>query len=104
MKIMSADHIAFLADDPDNPHPPHVETLRRCLTEIFADCSDVEAIQISGDLIGYCRDVVLPALGGIRRNATANARVYMSVSEIASATGLSHAVVSRLFTERRGAK
>lgn len=104
METVSADHVAYLADDPDNPLSQPVEILRQCLLDIFQDRSDVEAIQISGDLIKYCRDKVLPALGGIRRNATANARVSMTVDEIASATGLSHAVVSRLFTERRGAR
>lgn len=80
-----------------------VETdlLREALLEIFAGKTDVEKIRISGELIQYIRDHVLSALAGIRRGSAIGARTSMSPEEIAAATGLSKATISRLITEHR---
>lgn len=96
----AADHSSYFAGEASPV--PQIEELRQCLLGIFQDCDDIAAIRISGLLIEYTRDVVLPALGAARRNATANARASMTVPEIMTATGLSYAVVSRLITENRG--
>ena len=102
MAMVAGNHTSYLASDELSENSGHVETLRKCLIDIFQGRSDIEAVHISGILIQYTRDVVLPGLGAIRRNATANARTHMSPEEIVSATGLSHATVSRLITESRG--
>lgn len=102
MTMTAADHTLYLAPSDKSESVAEIEKLRQCLLEIFANLDDMEAIRISGLLIEYGRDYMLPALGAIRRNATANSRAYMSVAEIMSATGLSYAVVSRLITENRG--
>lgn len=80
-----------------------VETdlLRKALLDIFAGNTDVENIRVSGDLIQYIRDYVLSALAGIRRASAIGARATMSPEEIAAATGLSKATISRLITEHR---
>jgi hypothetical protein len=77
------------------------DALRQSLLDIFAGKTDVENIRVSGDLITYIRDVVLSSLAGIRRASAIGARSSMSPEEIAAATGLSKATVSRLITEHR---
>ena len=77
------------------------DLLRQSLLDIFAGNSDVENIRVSGDLIQYIRDHVLSALAGIRRASAIGARATMSPEEIAAATGLSKATISRLITEHR---
>lgn len=77
------------------------EAVREILVSVLSSQSDTEVIKTTGDLIGYLRDHVLSALAGIRRTAANNARLTMSPDEIAAATGLSKATVSRLITERR---
>lgn len=104
MELVSADHASYLESDELAEASEYVETLRQCLVEIFRNKDDVLAIVISGLLIEYGRDVMLPALGAIRRNATANLRSAMSPRDIAAATGLSNAVVSRLITESRSTR
>lgn len=104
MELVSADHASYLESDELSEASEHVETLRRCLVEIFENKNDIEATVISGLLIEYGRDIMLPALGAIRRNATANLRTIMSPKDIATATGLSLAVVSRLITESRSTR
>lgn len=103
METSSAlDYTNYLPNNDQTENSRHVEMLRACILEIFKDCDEIQSIRVSGSLIEYTRDMVLPALGAIRRNATANARMFMSPDEIAAATALSRAVVSRLITESRG--
>ena len=104
MELVSADHTSFLESDELAEASEYVETLRQCLVDIFQNKNDVEAIVISGLLIEYGRDVMLPSLGAIRRNATANLRATMSPRDISTETGLSLAVVSRLITESRATR
>lgn len=77
------------------------DRLRESLLQIFSDKTDVENIRVAGDLIQYIRDHVLSALAGIRRASAIGARATMSPEEIATATGLSKATISRLITEHR---
>jgi CRP-like cAMP-binding protein len=77
------------------------DAIRELLIELLSQQSDTQIIRSTGDLIEYIRDQVLSSLAGIRRAAANNARLTMSPDQIASATGLSKATVSRLITERR---
>lgn len=74
--------------------------LRDCLLGIFAEEDTVSTIRVAGELIEYSR-LVLTAMGAIRRSAAAHARSTMTPDEIAKATNLSRATVSRLITEYR---
>lgn len=81
--------------------------LRLCLSAIFKDQDPLTTIVVAGQLIEYARDVILPSLGTVRRNAAGVARASvpagmgLSPDQIATATGLSRATVSRLITEDR---
>lgn len=101
MDITHAEHTGYLIS-PEPDANPHVTKLRDYLIETFRDMSDVEAIKVAGELIEFCRDEMLVGLGAIRRNATANAKLYMTREQIAAATNLSYAIISRLITESRG--
>jgi hypothetical protein len=80
---------------------PAQARVRECLVSVFRDRDPVEGMLIAGELIEYARDYVLSGMAAIRRTATVTARITMSPDEIAQATGLSRATVSRLITEYR---
>jgi hypothetical protein len=75
--------------------------IRDCLYAAFEDQDPIVRIQVAGELIEYIRDNVLSALATVRRSATVTARSSMSPDDIAKATRLSRATVSRLITEFR---
>lgn len=75
--------------------------VRACLASVFQDRDPIEAMLIAGELIEYARDYVLSGMAAIRRTATVTARITMSPDDIAKATHLSRATVSRLITEYR---
>lgn len=79
------------------------EQIHSCLNAIFQDQDDLTTVVAAGQLIEYTRDVVLVALGVVRRSAAVAARSKMSPAQIADSTGLSRATVSRLITEHRAA-
>lgn len=76
------------------------QQLRGCLNSIFEERNNVERIVVAGQLIEFSR-LIQTALATVRREATVYARTTMSPGEIAEATGLSRATVSRLITEYR---
>lgn len=75
--------------------------LRTFLENLFQGRTDIDAIQISGQLITYTRDHVLSSLAAIRRTAALKAKRRMSADKLAEETGLSKATVTRLITENR---
>lgn len=77
------------------------EQLRLCLTNILQGVDPISTMLVTGELIEYSRDYVLSGLAAVRRMATVTARITMSPDEIARATNLSRATVSRLITEYR---
>lgn len=85
----------------DDSHATPAELkLRGCLNSIFENQDSVSQIVIAGELIEFSR-LVQTALAAVRREATVTARSSMSPGQIAEATGLSRATVSRLITEYR---
>lgn len=77
--------------------------VRDCVWQSLTGLDPIAAIQVTGDLIGYVRDELLPSLGSIRRTAAGVAREQgqMNVHQIAAATGATTATVRRLITESR---
>lgn len=80
---------------------PEQAKLRDCLTSILLGHSTFDTMMMSNDLIIMMRDQLLTAVANVRRTAAKTARRVdkMRPQQIANATGLSLATVSRLLTE-----
>lgn len=99
--FLTDEYLAKLLQPADET--PAQARVRQCLINVFQDRGPIESMLIAGQLIEYARDYVLSGMAAIRRTATVTARITMSPDEIAKATGLSRATVSRLITEYREA-
>lgn len=86
---------------PKGAGTPAELQIRDCLINIFKDQDPVTTMLVAGQLIEYFRDDVLSSVATLRRGAAAVARSSMAPRDIAEATGLSRATVSRLITEYR---
>ncbi len=80
---------------------PEQAALRSCLFQALDGRHPVDQVRIGRDLVELMRDQLMGAASKVRNLAASQARETMTTQEIATASGLSHATVSRLLTKGR---